>query len=144
MPELGVLPPRYWRNVKYYYRLEAARCKRCGRIYYPPRLRCVCGSTDLERVSLLESSRFILETYTVLHSVPVDFEKFKPLAFGIIKATLQDGSTAKILAPITDFLSAEELESAVGSEVEPVFRTVIRDRAYGLVCYGTKFRSKVS
>ncbi len=144
MPELGVLPPRYWRNVKYYYRLEAAKCRKCGRIYYPPRLRCNCGSTDLERIWLIEGLRFVLEKYTVLHSVPVDFEKIKPLGFGLVRVEFQEGQMVRILAPLTDFISSEELERSIGADLEPVFRVVMRDKTYGLICYGTKFRSRAS
>ncbi len=144
MPELGVLPPRYWRNVRYYYRLEGTRCKTCGRIYYPPRIRCVCGSSDMENISLLLSPKFVLECHTTLHSVPVEFEKFKPLGFGLVRAYLPDGQSIRIIAPLTDFLSRDEYEDASGRELEPTFRVVMRDRTYGLVCYGTKFRIRHS
>ena len=140
MPELNVLPPRYWRNVKYYYRLTATQCKRCGRIYYPPRVRCVCGSTELNEVSLIDNlAECTLDKFTVLHSVPVDFEKYKPLGFGLVGVLTHSGSV-KLLAALTDFISPDELSDV--KEVEPVFRVVKRDGTYGLICYGIKFRPR--
>ncbi len=136
MPEYSVPVPRYWRSIPVYYRLVAARCRYCGKTYYPPRIRCVCGSRDLELVSLIEQcGEFKLVDYTVLHSVSVDFEKQKPLIFGLVRC---EKLSLIIISALTDIVNVEDL--APGIEVEPVFRVIKRDGSYGIVCYGTKFR----
>ncbi len=136
MPDYNVPVPRYWRNIPTYYRLTVSRCRSCGRVYYPPRARCVCGSRDIEQVSLLDACRkFRLAEFTVLHSVSVDFEKQKPLIFGLVKC---ENPEVSLVSPITDVLNVGDLQS--GIELEPVFRVVKRDGSYGIVCYGTKFR----
>ena len=33
-------PARTWRTYPQTYRLEAARCKKCGKVFFPPRLVC--------------------------------------------------------------------------------------------------------
>ena len=48
-----MFPARYWREIPQRYRLEAGKCKGCGRIYFPPRLVCAeCKSKDFEQIKL--------------------------------------------------------------------------------------------
>ncbi|NPA69460.1 MAG: cobalt transporter ApaG [Crenarchaeota archaeon] len=138
MPAYSLPVPRYWRRIGSYYRLEASRCKRCGRTYYPPRLRCVCGSRDMEKIQLI-GSKFTLLDYTVLHSVPEDFEKQKPIIIGIVEDSVNN---VRILSQIVDVLDISDLEKC--RDVEPVFRVVKRDGNVGIICYGTKFRPRVA
>jgi len=83
---------------------------------------------------------YTLEEFTVLNSVPVEFEKQKPLVFGLVKVKLHD-MELKVLAQLTDIVDLSELSS--GRQLEPVFRVVKRDGQIGLICYGTKFRLKL-
>ncbi len=131
MVELRIHPPRYWRRIPQYYRLEAVRCKKCGRIYYPPRGVCDCGSGEFEVYRLPD--RGTLVNYTVLYAVTSDFEKMKPLVIGIV-----DLGGVKVVGQIVDCLDPSRLKP--GDEVEVVFRIVKVDGAYGLVTYGYKFR----
>ncbi len=52
--------------------LKASRCKRCGALYYPPRVICPrCGPVSkgsLEEVELPDHGRIV--AYTVLHYPP--------------------------------------------------------------------------
>ena len=44
---------RYWREIPQRYRYEAAKCKGCGAVWFPPRLICSeCGKKDFEDVIL--------------------------------------------------------------------------------------------
>ncbi len=137
MPSYTVPVPRYWRRIGAYYRLEASRCKNCGKIYYPPRLRCTCGSRDMEKIQLVHNS-FILRDYTIIHSVPEDFEKQKPIIAGIVEDTV---SNVRLITQIVDVIDVSEMEKY--REVEPVFRVVKRDGNVGIICYGTKFRPRI-
>ena len=64
--------PRYWREIPTRYRLEAGRCRGCGRVVYPARRICPsCRGTDFEAVKL--SHRGTVVTSTVIHVAPSDF-----------------------------------------------------------------------
>jgi len=125
--------PRYWRRIPQYYRLEANQCIKCGRIHYPPRAVCDCGSREFRNKALPSTGRLI--NYTVLYSVPSDFEKSKPIVLGIV-----DLGGARIVGQIVDCTNPERLVE--GAEVEVVFRVVKVDGNYGLINYGYKFRPK--
>ncbi len=133
MVDYRVQVPRYWRNIEHYYRLVGARCRRCGKTYYPPRARCTCGNASLEKVELLGRGRLL--SFTVLHQVPIDHERFKPLVIGLVEV-----NGVRILAQITDVHDVSNIKGLEGATVEPVFRAVKRDDPYGIVCYGCKFR----
>ncbi|NPA23548.1 MAG: cobalt transporter ApaG [Crenarchaeota archaeon] len=137
MPAYTVPVPRYWRRIGTYYRLEASRCRNCGRVYYPPRMRCVCGCKDMEKIRLL-GGKFQLIDFTVLHSVSEDFEKQKPIFVGIVE---ESSTNVRIITQIVDVADVSDLEKS--REVEPVFRVVKRDGNVGIICYGTKFRPKI-
>ncbi|MDT7874169.1 MAG: Zn-ribbon domain-containing OB-fold protein [Pyrobaculum sp.] len=123
--------PIYWRNIPHYYRLVARRCKKCGAVYFPPVVKCRCGSTELENVELPREGRLV--EYTVLHQVGTDFLKQKPLILGLVE--LSNG--VRVAGQIVD---AQPDKLAPGAKMEVVFRRVIADGKHGLVMYGYKFR----
>ncbi len=90
----------------------------------------------MEKIDLVKVCQdFKLLDFTVLHSVSIDFEKQKPLVFGLVRCPELD---IVVLTQLTDVLNVDELHP--GAAMEPVFRVVKRDGQYGIVCYGTKFR----
>jgi uncharacterized OB-fold protein len=120
-----------WRVRGPLYRLEAARCKACGRIHYPPMPACpYCGSRDLERVRLPE--RGVLESYTVLYAVPEGARHKAPVVLGLVSL----GAT-RVVAEITD---VDPSELKTGIEVEAVLRRIRADREAGIIRYGVMFR----
>lgn len=123
--------PIYWRNIPQYYRLVAKRCKKCGTVYYPPVVKCKCGSRELEDIELPKEGRLL--EYTVLHQVGTDFLKQKPLIVGLVELTNGIRVTGQIVDVKLDKL-------APGVKVEAVFRRVVVDGKHGLVMYGYKFR----
>ncbi len=139
MPDYATPVPKYWRRIGSYYRLEVSKCTKCGKAFYPPRIRCTCGSTEMIKLNLVDDGNFMLEDYTVLHLVPVDFEKQKPLIHGIIN-DVKHG--LRLISQICDVLDVSKLRRGV--DVEPVFRVVKRDGNIGIICYGTKFRPRES
>jgi len=129
---LNISPARIWRERTYRYRLVAKRCKKCGRIIYPPRPACpACGSRELEDIELPRTG--VVETYTIIYTVMDGFRDKAPLPIAIVR--LDNG--AKVLAPLTD-IDPEEIRT--GMRVEAVLRRIKRDGEHGLIAYGVAFR----
>ncbi|MEM1597737.1 MAG: Zn-ribbon domain-containing OB-fold protein [Pyrobaculum sp.] len=123
--------PIYWRNIPQYYRLVGKRCKKCGAVYFPPVVKCRCGSGELEDVELPKEGRLV--DYTVLYQVGTEFLKQKPLIIGLVEL---DGGV-RVTGQIVD---AQPGKIRPGVKVEAVFRRVAVDGRHGLVMYGYKFR----
>ena len=122
--------PSYWREIPQRYRLEAGKCKKCGKIHFPPRLVCVkCGNKEFETVTLQTEGK--VETYTVIHVAPSQFTQQVPYALGVVK--LKDG--VSILAQITD---CEPDELKIGMPVKIEFRKISEDGEAGILHYGYK------
>ncbi len=123
--------PSFWRRRISLYRLEAGRCKKCGRIHYPPSAACpYCGSRDIERVRL--ESEGTLESYTILYSVPEKSRHRAPVILGVINI---DG--VKIVSELTD---ADPDDLRVGMKVEAVLRRMDEGGNTGIIRYALKFR----
>lgn len=123
--------PRYWREIPQRYRLEAARCKKCGKIHFPPRLVCAsCRSREFEKYNLSHEGKIV--TYTIIRVPPAPFKDQAPYAVGIVE--LDDG--VKITAQITD-CPFEDLK--VGQKVKVEFRLIQEEGAAGVLQYGYKF-----
>lgn len=128
--------PRYWREIKYRYRLLGCMCKDCGSVFFPRRHICLkCGSRDLEEVKLSERGRVV--SYTVVRNPPKEYEKYAPYIVALIE--LEDG--ARILSQVVD---CEPEEVHLGMEVEATFRRVREDGPSGIIEYGYKFRPVIS
>ncbi len=126
--------PETWRVKGPLYRLEAARCKTCGRIHYPPMPACpYCGSRDLERVTL--PSEGVLESYSVVYAVPEGSRHKAPVLLGLVRL-----GRVRVVAEITD---ADPSELRTGMEVEAVLRRIRSDREAGIIRYGVMFRPKL-
>jgi len=66
----------------------ATRCKKCGRVYYPPQADCPeCLTSDVEWFKLNDEAT--LETYTRVQARPQGFEQREPYFIAI--ATTADG-----------------------------------------------------
>jgi uncharacterized OB-fold protein len=65
-------------------KVYATKCKKCGRLYYPPQGDCAhCFSSDVEWVEL--SKEVVLETYTHALQRPAGFDKYEPYIIAIAK-----------------------------------------------------------
>ncbi len=123
-------PPRYWREIPQRYRLEAGKCKKCGRVYFPPRLVCAdCKSREFETVKLSEEGEIV--TYTVVRVPPSQFADEAPYAVGIVEL---DGGV-RITAQIAD-CDFDDLK--IGKKVSVEFRKIQEDGEAGIICYGYK------
>jgi uncharacterized OB-fold protein len=124
-------PARYWREIPQRYRYEAAKCTKCGKVFFPPRLVCNgCRGREFTKVTLAPTGT--LETFTVIHVAPTGFGDQTPYAVGIVK--LDDG--ARITGQIVD---CELDKLAIGDRVRLEFRKLLQDGESGILCYGYKF-----
>ncbi len=123
--------PKYWRRIPQYYRLVAYRCVKCGKLYFPPRAVCDCGSREFEEVELPRVGKIV--EYTVLRSVTSDFEKQRPLVIAVV-----DLGGVRVLGQLVDCQNLDKLGE--GADVEVVFRRIKEDGSHGIIYYGFKFR----
>src|SRR4030043_345832 len=108
--------PRYWREIPQRYRLEAEKCKKCGKVFFPPRLICdACKSREFEKITLQKEGKLL--TFTVIRVAPTEFTDQTPYAMGIVE--LNEG--VKILTQIAD-CDFDKLE--VGMPLRIEFRKI--------------------
>lgn len=123
-------PSRAWRDYPQRYRLEAARCTGCNKVFFPPRLVCdSCGAREFETLKLNTKGKVV--TYTVIRTPAEQFSMQAPFALGIIE--MEEG--VRLTAQITD-LSFEELK--VGMPVKLEFRNLYSEGDAGEINYGHK------
>jgi uncharacterized OB-fold protein len=126
-----MFPARYWREIPQRYRMEAEKCKKCGKIYFPPRIICPeCKSREFEQVILKDEGELL--TYTVIRVGPSQFVNQTPYAMGIVK--LDDGTN--LLAQIVD---CEPDKIKIGMKLKLEFRRIQQDGEAGILCYGYKY-----
>jgi uncharacterized protein len=126
-----MITARYWREIPQRYRLEGARCKKCGYIAFPPRLICPqCAGREFEPTKLAEEGA--IETFTVIRVGPSNFGDETPYVVALIK--LDDG--AKLTAQVVD---CDAAKLNVGDRVRREFRRLNADREDGVIFYGYKF-----
>ncbi|KPL03826.1 MAG: transcriptional regulator [candidate division Zixibacteria bacterium SM23_73_2] len=122
--------PRYWREIPQRYRLEASKCKGCGKVFFPPRLVCSsCKSREFEMVKLEREGKLI--TYTIIRVPPSQFTDQSPYAMGVVE--LNGG--VKILSQIAD-CNLDKLE--IGQKLRIEFRKIYNEGEAGIICYGYK------
>jgi len=114
------------------YRLEAKRCKKCGKIHFPPRLVCdKCGGRDFETITLPEQGKIL--TYTIVRLPADEFKYYKPIPIAIVE--LENG--VKIMGQVTD---ANIDEIKIEKSVHFVFRKMREEGKRGLIQYSYKFK----
>jgi uncharacterized OB-fold protein len=122
--------PRYWREIPQRYRLEAEKCTKCGKIFYPPRLICdACQHREFEPVTLPKTGK--IDTFTVIRVPPSQFQDLAPYAVGVVE--LDNG--VKIMSQIVD-CEFDEIE--IGKPVRLEFRRIQSDGESGILSYGHK------
>lgn len=122
--------PRYWREIPQRYRMEAGKCKKCGKIFFPPRVICdSCKSREFEKINLQKEGKLL--TYTIIRVAPTEFTDHAPYAMGIVE--LNEG--VKILTQIAD-CDFDKLE--IGMPVKIEFRKIYSEGEAGIICYGYK------
>jgi len=121
---------RYWREIPQRYRMEAGKCKKCGKVFFPPRLICdACKAREFETIVLADEGEIV--SYTVIRTPPAGFEDEAPYAMAIVKL----GGEVQLLTQIVD-VDFEDLK--VGGKVRIEFRRIQEDGKSGVLCYGYK------
>lgn len=129
-----MFPAREHREYPHRYRLEAGKCKKCGKIFFPHRLICSeCGHREFEKVILPDTGKLL--TFSVIRVAPSQFVDQAPYAIGI--AELSNG--VRLLAQVAD-CDVDSLK--VGMEVRIEFRRIQTDGHAGVLSYGYKFVPK--
>ncbi len=122
--------PRVRREMPQRYRLEAAKCKTCGKIFFPPRLVCnKCGSEKFEQIVLPENGEIV--TFTIIRVAPAQFETEVPYAIAIVE--LENG-----VRLTTQVVDCDPDNLVIGDKVKLVFRKVQREGKTGILLYGYK------
>ena len=123
--------PRYWREIPHRYRLEAGKCSKCEKVFFPKRLICSeCQSREFEDVVL--SGTGTLQTFTIISTPPSQFKDQAPYALGIVE--LDEG--VKLTAQLAD-VPLESIE--IGAKMKIEFRRIQEEGHAGILCYGYKF-----
>ncbi len=125
-----MIPSRTWRAYPQTYRLEAARCKKCSKVLYPPRLVCSkCQGREFDRFDMKLTGKVV--THTVIRTASDEFSGQGPFAVGIIQ--MDDG--ARLTTAIVD-VPFEEIK--IGMPVRMEFRRLYSDGEAGAIHYGHK------
>jgi scaffold protein (connect acetoacetyl-CoA thiolase and HMG-CoA synthase) len=122
--------PRYWREIPARFRLEAARCRGCGKLVYPARRVCPsCRGEDWERTTLSRRGKVV--TSTVIHVAPAQFAMEAPYAMAIVE-------TAEGARFMTQVVDCDPSEVRPGMEIALEFRRIRSEGHGGILCYGHK------
>lgn len=125
-----MIAPRLWREFPQRYRYEAGECKKCGKIYFPPRLICsVCKSKEFKKIVLKRSGTLL--TYTIIRVPPSQFKDEAPYAMGIVE--LDGGGRINTQIVDCDF---EKIQ--IGMKVRVEFRRIQAEGEAGVIGYGYK------
>ena len=125
-----MLPSRSWRAYPQAYRLEAARCKKCGKVFFPPRLVCNnCNGREFEQFKMQRTGKVV--THTIIRTPADEFSGEAPFALGIIQ--MDDGP--RLTSQIVD-VAFEEIK--IGMPVKLEFRRISSEGESGIIHYGHK------
>jgi uncharacterized OB-fold protein len=92
-------------------KLAGTRCKKCGKLYFPPRADCCeCLSNEMEWFEVEGKGKLL--SFTRLTYAPVGFEKVLPYTLGLL-----DFGQYKVFGWISKDIPEEELK--VGMEMVP-------------------------
>lgn len=126
-----VSPARVWRERGARLRLEGSKCRKCGKIFYPPKPSCpYCGYRETEKVELPKKGKVI--SWTVEYTTPEGYRAEAPLIIALIE--LENG--VRVLSALAD---VEPEEVYDGMEVEASLRRLWVEGREGLIVYGIKF-----
>jgi len=124
-------PARVWRERGPRLRLEGSKCKKCEKIFYPPKPSCpYCGSLETESIELPKRGKVI--SWAIEYTVPEGYRAEAPLVIALIE--LENG--VKVLSALTDVEPDKVFD---GMEVEATLRKLWVEGTDGIIVYGVKF-----
>ena len=122
--------PKYWREIPQRYRFEAAKCKGCGKVMFPPRLACPsCKSREFEQTKINDHGT--IETYTIVRIAPSQFTDEAPYPVAIVDM----GDGVRLLSQVAD---CDPGELKIGMKVKLEFRKIQQEGLGGILNYGYK------
>ena len=122
--------PRYWREVPNRFRLEAARCRSCGKVNFPARKVCPeCRGAEFEEISLSRQGKVV--TSTVIHVSPDDFAMEAPYAMAVAESP----EGARFMVQVVD---CDPSDVKPGMQISLEFRKIRKEGLSGILCYGHK------
>lgn len=125
-----MIPARAWRAYPQTYRLEAARCKKCDKVFFPPRLICSkCHGREFETFNMKSTGKVV--THTVIRTPSDEFSGEAPFALGIVEL---DGG-ARVTTQIVD-VPFDQIK--IGMPVKLQFRRQYSEGEAGVIHYGHK------
>ena len=123
-------PAKSWRAYPQAYRLEAARCKKCEKAFFPPRLVCnKCNGREFDSFNMKGTGKVV--THTIIRTPADAFSGEAPFAVGIIQ--MDEG--VRITNQIAD-VSIDEVK--IGLPVRIEFRRQFEEGEAGIIHYGHK------
>ena len=129
--------PRYWREIPQRYRLEANKCKKCGKILFPPRLVCQnCGAKEFEKIRLSDNGKVI--TFTVIRVAPEQFTTKTPYVVAIVETKACGENESNGVRLMTQIVDCKIEDVEIGKPVKLVFRKLQEEGKTGILCYGYK------
>jgi len=123
-------PQKYWRQIPARYRLEAYKCKSCGKVFFPKRLICdECSSRDFEPAPHSDKGKLL--TYTVIRTGPQGFQTQTPYVVGVVE--LENGTRLT-----TQVVDIEPEDAKIGMKLRMAFRKINETGEAGVIMYGYK------
>ena len=128
--------PMYWRTIPQRYRLVGHKCRKCGKVNFPPKGVCkYCnGSSDFEEIQL--SGRGKVHTFTLLGAggAPPEFAEQEKAggSYPVTIVELEEGP--KIIGQMAD-VSPKDVR--IGMPVTAELRRIYTEE--GVIRYGFKF-----
>ncbi|MBI4332034.1 MAG: Zn-ribbon domain-containing OB-fold protein [Chloroflexi bacterium] len=96
-------------------KVEATRCKKCGRVYFPPRVQCADDlSSDIEWVDLSGPARLL--TFTTVHYGPTGFENDAPYTLAVVEFS----NGARVFGRLDKSLPAADINVGMTVRAEPL------------------------
>lgn len=122
---------RSWRQQQSNLRLVGSRCRRCGALAFPERVRCsTCGASEVEPRRF--GGRGTVCSFTTVYEAPRGFVEQTPYLAALVR--LEEGPL--VAAMLTD---ADPGEVRAGMPVEMVTRRIRTDGDAGPIVYAYKF-----
>jgi len=127
---MGGITARNWRETPYRYRLEAGKCTKCGKVFFPRRLICdACHNRKFEDVTLPDQGKLL--TFTIIRVAPEGYGDQAPYAVGVVEMIEGVRFTSQIVdVPLENI--------TIGMPLKVEFRKIRDDGHAGIHCYGYK------
>jgi uncharacterized OB-fold protein len=122
-------PARVAREFPSRFRLEAARCEKCGAVTFPPRLVCPsCRGRKFATVPLEPEGKVL--TWTVIHVGPSSHKHEVPYA--------SRWSSLWMACATCQIADLDPAQVVAGMPVRLEFRRIQEDGEAGVIAYGHK------